>query len=145
MHLQHACKVWPYTRATTPKHITDAHLEAVDAGLLFGLSQLLPVWLLPAAWLAVRKRLWPAEGMGGTLPVQSASTTSASSLGRMICPPDATKWHSLAALQHDSTEQFAFARVVCCCRGRAGQDALHPLQAYARPLNGQPNLLSLCM
>ena len=93
-------------------HNTVAYLEAVDAGLLFALSQLLPVWLLPAAWLAVRKRLWPAEGMGGTLPVQSASTTSASSLGRMICPPYVTKWHSLAALHQDTPGQFAFARVV---------------------------------
>jgi hypothetical protein len=77
----------------------DVYLDISDAGLLFALSQLLPVWLLPAPWLAVRKRLWPADGMGGTLPVQSASTTSASSLGRMICPPCDTKWHSLAALQ----------------------------------------------
>ena len=96
-------------RPSTSVHTTAAaHLEAVDAGLLLLLSQLLPVWLLPAAWLAVRKRLWPAEGMGGTLPVQSARTTSASSLGKMICPPYVTKWHSLAALQQH--------RVVGFCR-----------------------------
>ena len=76
-----------------------SYLDASDAGLLFALSQLLPVTLLPAPWWAVRKRLCPAEGMGGTLPVQSARTTSASSLGRMICPPCVTKWHNLAALQ----------------------------------------------
>ncbi len=79
--------------------VCDMYLDMSDAGLLFALSQLLPVRLLPAPWCAVRKRLWPADGMGGTLPVQSASTTSASSLGRMICPPCDTKWHSLAALQ----------------------------------------------
>ena len=33
------------------------HLDASDAGLLFALSQLLPVTLLPAPWWAVKNRL----------------------------------------------------------------------------------------